>query len=123
MHLRERRPIPARALMPGPAPLPSLPNALARRAAIFGPFDLDEAVAACRDPQQTLRLERSNFAASRLRCGRSNFVRLRLDHASHHARVLRQHDLGRSLCHPSALLGLAAVLVAHLCLLCWSSPA
>ena len=40
---RERRPMPARALMPAPAPLPSLSDALARRAAIFGPVDLDEA--------------------------------------------------------------------------------
>ena len=34
-----------RALMPAPAPLPSLSDALARRAAIFGPFDLDDAPA------------------------------------------------------------------------------
>ena len=45
MHLRERPLMSARALMPAPAPLPSLSDALARRAAIFGPFDLDEAPA------------------------------------------------------------------------------
>ena len=45
MHLRERPGTSARALMPAPAPLPSLSDALARRAAIFGPVDLDEAPA------------------------------------------------------------------------------
>ena len=45
MLTRERRPMPARALMPAPAPLPSLSDALARRAAIFGPVELDEAPA------------------------------------------------------------------------------
>ena len=43
MRLRERPRTSARALMPAPAPLPSLSDALARRAAVFGPFDLDEA--------------------------------------------------------------------------------
>ena len=42
---RERPRTSVRALMPAPAPLPSLSDALARRAAIFGPFDLDEAPA------------------------------------------------------------------------------
>ena len=37
---RERRPVPAFAI---PAPLPSLRDALQRRAAIFGPFDADPA--------------------------------------------------------------------------------
>ncbi len=45
MHLRERPLVSARALMPAPAPLPSLSDALARRAAIFGPVELDEAPA------------------------------------------------------------------------------
>ena len=43
MRLRERPRTSARALMPAPAPLPSLSDALARRAAIFGPVDLDAA--------------------------------------------------------------------------------
>ena len=38
----ERLLVPARALMPAPAYLPNLSDALARRAAIFGPFDFDE---------------------------------------------------------------------------------
>ncbi|MGI3903051.1 MAG: hypothetical protein ACRYGP_30155 [Janthinobacterium lividum] len=42
MLTRERPRMPARALMPAPARLPNLSDALARRAAIFGPFDLDE---------------------------------------------------------------------------------
>ena len=42
MLTRECDLIPMRALMPAPARLPSLSDALARRAAIFGPFDLDE---------------------------------------------------------------------------------
>ena len=42
---RERPRTSARALMPAPAPLPSLSDALARRAAIFGAVDLDEAPA------------------------------------------------------------------------------
>ena len=42
MLLRDRPRTSARALMPAPAPLPSLSDALARRAAIFGPFDGDE---------------------------------------------------------------------------------
>ena len=42
MHLRERPRTSARALMPAPAPLPSLSDALARRAEVFGPFDGDE---------------------------------------------------------------------------------
>ena len=37
MLTRERPLMPIRALMPAPAPLPSLCDALARRAAIFGP--------------------------------------------------------------------------------------
>ena len=47
---RERPRTFARALMPAPAPLPSLSDALARRAAVFGPVDLDEA------PTASLRL-------------------------------------------------------------------
>ena len=43
MLTRERPRTPVRALMTAPAPLPSLSDALARRAAIFGPVDLDEA--------------------------------------------------------------------------------
>lgn len=54
---RDRRPVPARAravALPIPAPLPSLSGALARRAAIFGPYDGDEAPAAPRSPWQAL---------------------------------------------------------------------
>ena len=40
---RERPRTSVRALMPAPAPLPSLSDALARRAAIFGPVDIDAA--------------------------------------------------------------------------------
>ncbi len=43
MRLRERPLVSVRALMPAPAALPSLSDALARRAAIFGPFNFDEA--------------------------------------------------------------------------------
>ena len=43
MRLRERPRTSPRALMPAPAPLPSLSDALARRAAVFGPVDLDDA--------------------------------------------------------------------------------
>ena len=42
LQMRERPRTSARALMPASAPLPSLSDALARRAAIFGPFDGDE---------------------------------------------------------------------------------
>ena len=42
---RERPLMSVRAMMPAPAPLPSLSDAIARRAAIFGPVDLDEAPA------------------------------------------------------------------------------
>ena len=45
MLTRERPRTSVRALMPAPAPLPSLSDALARRAAIFGPVELDEAPA------------------------------------------------------------------------------
>ena len=45
MLTRERPRMPARAMMPAPSRLPSLSDALARRAAIFGPFDADEASA------------------------------------------------------------------------------
>ena len=45
MRLRECPRTAARALMPAPAALPSLSDALARRAAIFGPVDLNEAPA------------------------------------------------------------------------------
>jgi hypothetical protein len=42
MLTRERPLMPMRALMPAPAYLPGLSDALARRAAIFGPCDFDE---------------------------------------------------------------------------------
>ena len=45
MLTRERPRTSVRALMPAPAPLPSLSDALARRAAIFGPVESDEAPA------------------------------------------------------------------------------
>ena len=45
MLTRERPRTSVRALMPAPTPLPSLSDALARRAAIFGPVELDEAPA------------------------------------------------------------------------------
>ncbi len=45
MLTRERPRTPVRALMPVPARLPSLSDALARRAAIFGSIDLDEPAA------------------------------------------------------------------------------
>ena len=123
MLTRERPHTSVRALMPAPAPLPSPSDALARRAAVFGPFDGHEAPAACCEREQDLRLERPNFDTGRRGCGRSNFVQLRRDRTSHHARVLRQHDIGGRLYRPSMLLGLATVLVAHLCLLCWCLPA
>ncbi len=47
MLLRERTRARA-AVMPAPVPLPSLRDALARRAAVFGPYDLDEAPVAPR---------------------------------------------------------------------------
>ncbi|MGI4764278.1 MAG: hypothetical protein ACRYGP_04315 [Janthinobacterium lividum] len=37
-----------------PAPLPSLSDALTRRAAVFGPFDLDDAPVAPRKPWRAL---------------------------------------------------------------------
>ena len=43
---RERPRTSIRALMPAPAPLPSLSDALAGRAAIFGPVELNEAPSA-----------------------------------------------------------------------------
>ena len=43
MLTRERPRMPARALMPAPSRLSRLSDALARRAAILGLFDLDEA--------------------------------------------------------------------------------
>ncbi|WP_237482684.1 hypothetical protein [Lichenibacterium dinghuense] len=42
LFVRDRAPA-SIALLPAPAPLPSLRDALARRAAVFGPYDLDEA--------------------------------------------------------------------------------
>ena len=45
--MRDRLPVPA-GLLPVPAPLPNLRDALQRRAAVFGPYDLDEAPAAPR---------------------------------------------------------------------------
>ena len=51
---RERPRTSARGLLPPPAPLPSLRDALARRAAIFGPVDLDEAPAAPRGVRHAL---------------------------------------------------------------------
>lgn len=52
--LRERPLAPARALMPPPAPFPSLRDALARRAAVFGPVDLDAVPDVPRGPAQAL---------------------------------------------------------------------
>ncbi|WP_237479423.1 hypothetical protein [Lichenibacterium dinghuense] len=40
--------------LPAPAPLPNLRDALARRAAIFGPVDVDPAPAAPLDPWRSL---------------------------------------------------------------------
>lgn len=54
MLLRERPCMPARAFMPAPTRLPSLPDALARRAAIFGPFEGNEPPAPSRRGWQTL---------------------------------------------------------------------
>lgn len=51
---RERPRTPPRGLLPPLAPLPSLRDALAQRAAIFGPVDLDEAPAAPCGPWQAL---------------------------------------------------------------------
>ena len=51
---RERPRTSARGLLPLSAPLPSLRDALARRAAIFGPVDLDEAPAAPRGLRQAI---------------------------------------------------------------------
>ena len=42
------------AFLPPPAPLPSLSDALARRAALFGPFDLDDVPVAPRGPWQAV---------------------------------------------------------------------
>ena len=50
MLTRERPRTSVRTLMPAPAPLPSLSDALARRAAIFGPVDIDEAPASSLGP-------------------------------------------------------------------------
>ena len=54
MLLRERPRMPARALMPAPTCLPSLSDALARRAAIFGAFDGEEPPAPPRGYWQAL---------------------------------------------------------------------
>ena len=54
MLTRERPCMSARALMPAPTRLPSLSDALARRAAIFGPFDGDEPPARPRTGWQAL---------------------------------------------------------------------
>ena len=76
MLTRERPRTPVRALMPSPAPLPSLSDALARRAAIFGPVYLDPAPVAPRGA-----LERIAVALRRAadllepRAGRSSFQR------------------------------------------------
>ncbi|RYC31368.1 hypothetical protein D3273_13340 [Lichenibacterium minor] len=48
---RER---PRTPVFPPPAPLPSLSDALARRAAVFGPFDLDDAPVAPRGSWQAV---------------------------------------------------------------------
>ena len=54
MLLRERPCMPVRALMPAPTRLPSLPDALARRAVIFGPFDGGEPLTPPRRGWQSL---------------------------------------------------------------------
>ena len=54
MLTRERPRTSVRALMPAPVGLPSLSDALARRAAIFGPFDGDEPPATPRRGWQAL---------------------------------------------------------------------
>ncbi len=46
---RERFLVPA-GLLPSPTPLPSLRDALRRRATVFGPVDLDEVSVAPRGP-------------------------------------------------------------------------
>ncbi len=48
--LSRERPLAPSGLLQAPAPLPSLRDALQRRAAIFGPVDLDEVSAAPRGP-------------------------------------------------------------------------
>ena len=48
MLTRECRPMSAALLLPLPAPLPPMRDALQRRAAIFGPFDADPAPVAPR---------------------------------------------------------------------------
>ena len=53
MLARERRPMPA-GLLPLPAPLPNLRDALQRRAAIFGPVEADAAPSGSLGLWQTL---------------------------------------------------------------------
>ncbi len=54
MHLLRERPLALAGIMPAPSPLPNLSAALARRAAIFGPVEVDAAPAAPRGPWQAL---------------------------------------------------------------------
>ncbi len=54
MLTRERPRLSTRASMPAPAPLPRLSDALARRAAIFGPVDLEEVSVTTRGRPQAI---------------------------------------------------------------------
>ena len=69
MLTRDRHPTPIRGLMPSPAPLPSLRDALARRATVFGPVDLDEVTLTPRRRRQALGDALRRLAARVDPCG------------------------------------------------------
>ncbi len=117
MHLRER-PITS-AVLPSPAPLPNLRDALQRRAAIFGPVEIDDAPVTQHGPlalsaQPSACPPRVNV--DRLGGGDLDLAVGRRSGAGNHGRVLRQHHLCRGLCVPLVVLGRAAAVVRHLCL-------
>ncbi len=68
LHQHDRRsyvrPTPAPPRMMAAAPLPNLRDALARRAAIFGPVEVDEAPMAPRGPAQALGVLARRVVAS-----------------------------------------------------------
>ena len=64
LHQRDQRSYARAVAMPAPAPLPHLRDALARRAAVFGPFDLDEAPIVPRGSAQALGMLARRVVAS-----------------------------------------------------------
>jgi hypothetical protein len=117
MLTRDRPRTSVRVLMPAPAPLPSLSNALARQAAIFGPVDLDESPAASHEPWPALALQAAGYVpdtcVDRLGGGRSSIYGQDRDGPRHHGGVLRQDYLRSALSRLPTVAALVAALACH----------